>query len=95
MMGFCKDCMYWREVVGQSNMKFCLCNPPQVILIPRQSALRPEQMSLSAEGAWPPVGPDHQCGKWEKRVEEASDDTSSNIGKLLSIEDRMRPDRRD
>jgi|WetSurMetagenome_2_1015567.scaffolds.fasta_scaffold388130_2 hypothetical protein len=64
--GKCGNCLHWAALPGQRDMRFCTKNPPQVVLIPRQSALQPGQMNLSAEGTWPPVGPDTGCGCFEQ-----------------------------
>jgi hypothetical protein len=69
MRGKCKNCIHFTEVQEQrGDMRFCTRNPPTVILVPRQSPLNPSQMNLSAEGAWPPVGPDHECGCFETAI---------------------------
>lgn len=87
MRGNCGSCLHWIELPGQpGNMRFCTCNPPTVILVPRQSHLNPGQMNLSAEGAWPPVMAEHSCGKWEKSDEIRETIKTPEGDKIISID---------
>ena len=48
-----------KEIVGQ-----CRAGPPQVVLVPAQNLLAPQQQGMMLQAVAPPVAGEFACGAW-------------------------------
>jgi hypothetical protein len=59
MKGICSQCLHSRHrlQLGQTQL-LCCCDPPKLQLLPNGTA-------AALVSIWPPVEPNHDCGKYE------------------------------
>jgi|WetSurMetagenome_2_1015567.scaffolds.fasta_scaffold1492850_1 hypothetical protein len=67
----CGNCFHWKALDKKGTGQ-CLCNPPQVVVLPQQDRIT-GQMSLNVQSIFPPVTVDMRCGLFEPLIPDDAD----------------------